>query len=93
MKKKSAYCRKGLLSEIFRKEAESQNNRNPKCYNTAAMKKCTDCKKPSAILRSDYRKRNGRDQWETIIRPDEQCCPKCAAKRGARTLQQIHAER
>ncbi len=59
----------------------------------AAMKKCTDCKKPSAILRSDYRKRNERDQWETIIRPDEQCCPKCAAKRGARSLQQIHAER
>jgi hypothetical protein len=39
MKKKSAYCHKGLLIEIFRKEAESQNNRNPKCYNNAAMKK------------------------------------------------------
>ena len=39
MKKKSAYCRKGLLIEIFRKEAESQNNRKPKCYNNAAMKK------------------------------------------------------
>jgi hypothetical protein len=56
------------------------------------MKKCTDCKKPSAILRTYYRKRD-RDKWETIIRPDEQCCPKCAAKRGARTLEKIHAER
>ena len=37
MKKKSAYSRKGLLIEIFRKEAESQNNRKPKCYNDAAM--------------------------------------------------------
>ena len=41
MKKKSAYSRKGLLIEIFRKEAESQNNRNSKCYNDAAMKKVT----------------------------------------------------
>jgi|GEM_PF-4675915 len=37
MKKKSDYSRKGLLTEIFRKEAESQNNRNHKCYNNAAM--------------------------------------------------------
>ncbi len=37
MKKRSTYSRKGLLTEIFRKEAESQNNRKPKCYNDAAM--------------------------------------------------------
>jgi len=39
--KKSAYCHKGLLIEIFRKEAESQNNRKPECYNNAAMGKTT----------------------------------------------------
>lgn len=91
--KNSPTADKGLLINILGKQGETPPIRKPKCYNDAAMKKCTDCKKPSAMLRSDYRKRNARDQWETIIRHDEQCCPKCAAKRGARNLQQIHAER
>jgi len=57
------------------------------------MKNCTDCKKPSPITRTDYRRRDERGEWVTIIRPDESVCPKCAAKRGAKTLQQIHDSR
>jgi hypothetical protein len=57
------------------------------------MKNCTDCRKPSPRTRTDYRRRGTNGEWETIIRPDETLCPKCAEKRGARTLQQIHAER
>jgi len=38
MKKDSAYCHKGLLTEIFRKEAETEKSEKPICYNDAAMK-------------------------------------------------------
>ena len=93
MNKKSAYSHKGLLIEIFRKAAKTRTNKKPICYNNDAMNKCTDCQRPSPITRTDYRKRGANGEWEIIIRPDEHVCPKCAAKRGARNLQQIHDER
>lgn len=57
------------------------------------MKNCTQCHKPSSHTRSDYRRRGKNHEWITIIRPDEKLCPKCAEKRGARTLTQIHNDR
>ena len=57
------------------------------------MKTCTQCKKRTNYTRSNYRKRGPNDEWITVIRKDERLCAECSAKRGARTLQQIHDER
>jgi hypothetical protein len=38
IQKNFPYSRKGLLMEIFRKEAETRSIRKPVCYNDAAMK-------------------------------------------------------
>lgn len=51
---------------------------------------CTQCGKPSKIMRGENKRRGANDEWVTIIAAGELLCLDCAAARGARSLQEIH---